>query len=108
MRLVDEVVDVPDSALLDARVAAALIRDAGAPDLGRVERRDERQAVAELEAIGVGRGHGPSLGREHLSTEERHRVLDTGELPEVALVVHLDSDRDSPGAVHPADDAAHQ
>ena len=106
--LVDEVVDVLDRALAHPRVPAALVRDARAPHLGRIERRDERPPSVELQAVRVDRCDRAPLGGEHLAEEERHRVIDPGELPERPLVVQLDADRHAACRIHPADDPAHQ
>ena len=73
--VVDQRVDVLDGALLDPRVARALVRHAGAPDLGRLERKQELVRVGEREPVGV----------ERRDAARRSRVTTTPLVDDAAL-----------------------
>ena len=71
--VVDEAVDVLDRALLDPGVAAALVRDAGAPDLGRLDRREQRRTGGQLERLGSSVGRATSTHALASRRGQRHR-----------------------------------
>ena len=62
--VVDERVDVARRALLDARVARALVRDSGAPHLGRLERQQELVRMGQRQPIEVERHDVLAVARE--------------------------------------------
>ncbi len=79
----------------------------GAPHLGRVERREERQAGLELEAELVDRDD-PGAERERLSLQQPHRVLEPPQDAELAVPRMLDGDGEVALGVDPADHAPHR
>ena len=69
LRVVDEAVEILRLGLLDAGGAAALVGDAGAPDLRRLDGREQLVRRGKLEGLFVERLHG-----ELVDGERRHPV----------------------------------
>ena len=104
LRVVDERVDVLDGALVDARVAAPLVRDAGAPHLGRLDRHQQLVRRGQLERLRIERLDGQLLDRGLVHAV---RAAETDSSRHVRIVCwqapwNRSSKRSSPGTQAPS------